>query len=597
MGTCVSTLNRRPRSRKYSLRSRKCCRKISTSVSDAPAPRKNDLPNHFACSQIVHVKTAATTRRKSEVSNLAFHLTQLQWHHSLMERKVLCQEEVWFDSVSILESESDDDFSSVCGDCLSSINGSIGTQMLQYENASLLVDAVCKFEELLDTTPIALAVEQHIETDEGKSGKLLSNDECEDADRLEIVNPQGSDIQLEKVDEAKLRNQTESCTKMKKVLEDICGSFKGLKEIRHDTGENFRDSALKQLSSSCAPHLVPSISFNDKIQQFPTTSPQCQKRRSAVIRVSVKRKSKDGDETTEFCASKKYLYRPIAGLSVPCSTSEKPAQGCWSTLEPSSFKLRGESYFRHEYYIMFLLRDKKKSPAPHHTPYTPIGIDLFSCQRKVNHIAQHIELPSIKAQEKVPSLLVVNIQLPTYPAAMFLGDGDGEGMSLVLYFKISDNFDEEISPQFQDSIRRFVNDEIEKVKGFPMDSTTPYRERLKILAGLANPEDLQLNSAEKKLVHAYNAKPVLSRPQHNFYQGSNYFEIDLDVHRFSYISRKGFEAFRERLKHGILDLGLTIQAQKQEELPEHLLCCVRLNRIDFVNHGQIPALMTVDHDM
>ncbi|XP_044504547.1 uncharacterized protein LOC123224868 isoform X2 [Mangifera indica] len=284
-------------------------------------------------------------------------------------------------------------------------------------------------------------------------------------------------------------------------------------------------------------------------------------------------KLRDGHGNPPLVSPKALTQRPLAGSSTTFCPIDKNMPDSWSPIAPSSFKVRAQNFFR----------DKKKDFAPNYAAFCPFGVDVFLSPRKIDHIARFVELPVMNSHEDIPSILVVNVQMPLYPATVFQSENDGEGMNLVLYFKLSESYSKELPLHFQENFIRIINDEVERVKSFPIDTISPFRERLKLLGRIANIEDLHLSATEKKLLNAYNEKPVLSRPQHEFYLGGNYFEIDIDMHRFSYIARKGFEAFQDRFKLCTVDFSLTIQENKAENLPENILCCVRLNKIDHTN--------------
>lgn len=281
-----------------------------------------------------------------------------------------------------------------------------------------------------------------------------------------------------------------------------------------------------------------------------------------------------GENPNTIISMKTSLQRPIAGSQVPLCPVEKKVFGSWSHIEPGSFKVRAENY----------LRDKKKDFSPNYAAYHPFGVDVFLSQRKVDHISRFVKLPAINCEGKFPPILVVNVQIPLYSPSIFQRENDGEGMSVVLYFRLSETYSKEIGAHFLDNLRRVIDNESEEIKG---SVAVPVRERLKLLGRIADLDNLRLNTAERKLIHSYNGKPFLSRPQHEFYSGENYFEIDVDMHRFTYMSRRGFDTFQDRLKHCILDVGLTIQGNKAEELPEQILCCIRLNGIDYRNYNRL----------
>ncbi|KAK6160094.1 hypothetical protein DH2020_003475 [Rehmannia glutinosa] len=434
-------------------------------------------------------------------------------------------EEAWFDSAAVLESDwSDDDFQSLPDEVLSH-SGFDGTSLTTSD--SYHTDGVHCVRQ------VSSSLENPVDSSTNNSGCIFVNEAAKSS-----IPSSFPDLRV----------------KTNRPTSGVQPVF--LDEMSGPAGENAggEDGVLDNcgiLPNNCLPCLASTVVPVEKRRSLSSSPPSTRKK--AALKLSFK--WKEENPTATLLSSKVLLQRPIAGSQVPFCPLGKECPIVGQTLSQG------------------LSRDKRKELAPNCAAYNPFGLDVFLSQRKIEHIARFVELPVINSSGKLPPILVVNVQMPLYPPAIF-----------------------------QEINRR----EVEKVRGFPVDTLAPFRERLKILGRVSNVDDLPLSAAERKLMHAYNEKPVLSRPQHEFYSGENYFEIDLDMHRFSYISRKGFETFLDRLKLCVLDFGLTIQASiivlraeqfyfvlhgnKAEELPEQILCCIRLNEIDYVNYQQLGFL-------
>lgn len=119
---------------------------------------------------------------------------------------------------------------------------------------------------------------------------------------------------------------------------------------------------------------------------------------------------------------------------------------------------------------------------------------------------------------------------------------------------------------------------------------TSLTDRFKVIAQVTNQDECGITGMGKKLLVSHNATPVLTRPQHRIYHfrdGST--EIVVDVHAFSYIARRGIHSLIDKTSRLVIDVAFVIQGEAEEELPEQVLGCCRLDRVNVQKAEDLPC--------
>ena len=81
-------------------------------------------------------------------------------------------------------------------------------------------------------------------------------------------------------------------------------------------------------------------------------------------------------------------------------------------------------------------------------------------------------------------------------------------------------------------------------------------------------------------ITSYNAKPVLINKTGTLVRGDRYIEMDINLHRFSSVAKKGLQILIPYFERMLVTAGFTIEAIEDDEMPECLFgvaTCVKCN--------------------
>jgi len=158
---------------------------------------------------------------------------------------------------------------------------------------------------------------------------------------------------------------------------------------------------------------------------------------------------------------------------------------------------------------------------------------------------------------------------------------DGENYCTVFYYKLTDKGRSECRNNATPAVRAYK----EFVQHVASES---FHGRFKAIPRVDNSEECSLNGFLKKLLKTYNMKPFLTGPHcHGFTVRKGYMQVDIDVFHFQFLARKAAFGFFATLKTMILNVAFLVESQEDEDLPEQVLGCTRINNCDILSFKSI----------
>jgi hypothetical protein len=239
----------------------------------------------------------------------------------------------------------------------------------------------------------------------------------------------------------------------------------------------------------------------------------------------------------------------------------------WKHIDESTFSLRiGPNYSR----------TGAKAPSGQ-SLFELVGIDCVQCSARIDNIGSKVSFPNewtdvVTNNEFVEPIFIVNAQIPSnFTTSLFETISDGPGWSLVHYFRIRP----EVAASYANNMETASNaaklfaDYCKEAPAKLTDSYSPWYGRFKICIRCDNIDEFGLPS----FITSYNAKPVLIRNTGSLHRGTDYMEMDINVHKFGTVPKKALSIMLNNFEHMRLCTGFCIESRQDAEMPETLLGC------------------------